>query len=52
MDWDIDKGVMNQMALKERVTKILPTQNCVVSGFPLFSLTLLWGPQAHLLLLP
>lgn len=34
MDWDVDKRVMNQMALKESVTRILPAQNYVVSGFP------------------
>lgn len=54
MDWDVDR-VMNQMALKERIVKELPTQNYMVSVFPLFCLTLLWGPQpkpGHLLLFP
>ena len=42
MEWDVDNTVTNQMALGERVSKALSTQNCVVSGGPLFSLTLLW----------
>ena len=32
MEWDVDNTVTNQMALGERVSKALSTQNCVVSG--------------------
>ena len=32
MEWGVDNTVTNQMALGERVSKALSTQNCVVSG--------------------
>ena len=32
MEWDVDNTIINQMALGERVSKALSTQNCVVSG--------------------
>lgn len=47
MEWDIDNRVMNQMAFEERVSRALPTQNCVVSGFPLFSVILLLGHSSN-----
>lgn len=47
MEWDIDNRVMNQMAFEERVSRALPTQNCVVSGFPLLSVILLLGHSSN-----